>query len=522
MTAVDTDVIVIGFGPVGQTMTALLSRRGHHVAAYERFAGVYGLPRAIHFDDEIMRVWQTLGIVSDIAGDLMPVEKYTWFGADGEQILAMSSPSPGPSGWEPSYLFFQPYLEDALVGAVQATPTAEVHRGWVAERLEQLEDHVEVTLRRVHEVRRGELEATDETTTVRARYVVGADGANSFVRRAAGIGFEDRGFRERWLTLDLRPDDVEALSYIPAPCQWCDPARPHMHTRNGRSHRRFEFMLLPGETAEDFRDEARIWELLAPWMTPADGTIVRHAVYEFRACLATAMNAGRALLAGDAAHTMPPFMGQGLCAGIRDAANLAWRLDLIIRGLAPEGLLDSYTSERHAHNEWIVNISAEMGRVSCVLDPQAAAERDAGLRSADDPPPLALPALQQGLLAAGRPLAGALSVQGIVRVGGREGRFDDVVGHGFVLLTRRPATLAERDREFIEAIGAHELTLDAVEDLDGRLTAWLDEHRVEAVLVRPDFYVFGAVEALEELPALVGDLRSQLSNTDSRITADVH
>ena len=149
-----------------------------------------------------------------------------------------------------------------------------------------------------------------------------------------------------------------------------------------------------------------MWSLLAPWFTPADGTLVRQAVYEFRGRLASTMRADRALLAGDAAHTMPPFMGQGLCSGVRDAANVAWRLDLILRGLADDRLLDGYTTERRPQNEWIVNLSTEMGRVSCTLDARAAADRDAALRAADAPPTLGLPPLQEGTLATGRPLAG--------------------------------------------------------------------------------------------------------------------
>ena len=354
-------------------MAAMLARRGHRVAAYERFAEIYRLPRAVYFDDEIMQVWQALGIADELADDLLPASGYNWFGADGELIVKMEFPSPGRSGWHSGYTFFQPNLEAALDRAVRAQPSAAVHRGWSAEALTQADDHVALTLRRLREPERGRLEPTPETTTVRARYVIGADGANSVVRDACGIGFEDQGFGEQWLVIDLLPNDVDALSHlIPGPCQWCDPARPHMHTRNGRRHRRFEFMLLPGERPEDF-DDQRVWQLLAPWMTPADGVIVRSAVYEFRARLTPAMRAGRALLAGDAAHTMPPFMGQGLCSGIRDAAALAWRLDLILRGLADDRLLDSYTEERRPQNEWIVNLSTEMGRVSCELDAQAAA-----------------------------------------------------------------------------------------------------------------------------------------------------
>ncbi len=297
------------------------------------------------------------------------------------------------------------------------------------EALEQAGDHVALTVRHDREER------------VRARYVVGADGANSLVRQAAGIAFDDQGFAERWLVVDLRPDDMDALSWLPLPCQWCDPERPHMHSRNGQRHRRFEFMLLPGERAEDFADEERVWELLAPWFTPTDGVLVRSAVYEFRGRLANTMRAGRVLLAGDAAHTMPPFMGQGLCSGVRDAANLAWRLDLVLRGLCDDRLLDTYSTERRAHNEWIVNLSTEMGRVSCTLDPHAAAERDAALRAADAPPPPAPPPLEAGMVATDRPLAGVRAVQGLVRLGDREGRFDDVVGKGFVLLARRAPEL---------------------------------------------------------------------------------
>lgn len=519
MSEIDTDIAIVGYGPVGQTAAALLAARGHRVAVYERFAQLYDLPRAIYFDDEIMQVWQSLGIAEQI--DVLPAKSYDWFGADGEPIVRMEHSGLGPSGWEPGYTFFQPTLERALDGAVRALPTAAVHRGWAAESLEQAGDHVDLTLRLMREPRAGQVEPTELTRTVRARYVLGADGANSVIRQASGIAFEDLGFAERWLVVDVRPDDIDALSSLPRTCQWCDPARPHMHTRNGRTHRRFEFMLLPGERPEDFADERRVWDLLAPWFTPTDGKLVRHTVYEFRGRLAQTMRTGRVLLAGDAAHTMPPFMGQGLCSGVRDAANLAWRLDLVLRGLADERLLDGYTAERRPQNEWIVTLSTEMGRVSCELDSVAAAERDAVLRAAGAPPPLALPPLQDGTLATSHPLAGHRAVQGVVRLGGGERRLDDVVGKRFVLLTRRPASLPAAIGEVLERLGACALALEAL-DVDGRLTGWLDEHGVEAVLVRPDAYVFGAVEALDDLPALVDDLRTHLSITESRITADAH
>jgi 2-polyprenyl-6-methoxyphenol hydroxylase-like FAD-dependent oxidoreductase len=511
MKTIETDIAIVGYGPVGQTLAALLAPHGHQVVVVERFPEAYALPRAIHFDDEIMRVWQQLGIVDDIAGDLLPANSYDWFGADGQPILRLLLPSPGPSGWERGYLFFQPHLEAALDRAVAALDSATVYRGWCAEELAQNHDEAVLTVR----------QPDGDTAAIRARYVIGADGANSFVRRASGIAFDDLGFAERWLVIDLLPDDIDALAHLPSPCQWCDPARPHMHTRNGRRHRRFEFMLLPDDQPEDFQDEARAWELLAPWTSPAEASIVRQAVYEFRGRVAETMNAGRALLAGDAAHTMPPFMGQGLCSGTRDAAGLAWRLDLILRGEAGDRLLDSYSTERRAQSEWIVNLSTEMGRVSCVLDAVAAAERDAALRAADASPPIELPPLEPGLVARDALMAGTRSVQGIVRWNGRTGRFDDVVGRGFVLLTQRDVALSDDQWAFLERIGAHIVVLDELSDLDGRLTQWLRAHGARAVLIRPDFYVFGAVDALEQAPALVDDLRLQITTTDERIESHV-
>jgi 2-polyprenyl-6-methoxyphenol hydroxylase-like FAD-dependent oxidoreductase len=513
MEEVDVDVAIVGYGPVAQTLAALLAAHGHRIAVYERYSQLYGLPRAVFFDDNTIRVWQGVGIVDEIAHDLLPTSRYLWFGADGELVLTIELPTPGPSGWESGYQGFQPYIENALDSAVKRLPTVSVKRGWSAEGLEQHGDHVAVTLRRTQEPVIGHLEPTEETTTVRARYVIGADGAGSFVRQAAGIDFEDQGFREHWLVVDLLPENINQLPELDVPCQWCDPVRPHMHTRNGRAHRRFEFMLLPGERPEDFAAEEKVWQLLEPWMTPRDGVIVRRAVYEFRARLAPAMNSGRVALAGDSAHTMPPFMGQGLNSGVRDAAALAWRLDLLLRGQGDERLLDSYTAERKTQNEWIVNLSSEMARVSCELDPAAAAERDAALRAVGDSGPAPdLPPLDEGgLVAAGALLAGQRGVQGVIRRNGSEGRFDDVIGRGFVLLTRQRHTLSEEHASLLASIDAVHVALEDLEDLDGRLTAWLDRHDAAAVLVRPDYFVFGAVRAQSELPELLDTLRAQLT-----------
>src|SRR5262245_25327470 len=216
---IEYDVVIVGYGPVGQTAAALLGRAGHRVAVFERFGTLYDLPRACVFDAEIMRTWQGLGIASELEHDLLATNTYDWFGADGEPILEIRVPETGRSGWASSYLFYQPVLDEALDRAVAAQPRIEVHRNWSAEALSQTGDHVALALRRMDEPVRGRLEPTDETRVVRARYVIGCDGANSFVRTAAGIGLEDLGFAEHVLTVDLRPDDIEALEHLPTSCQ---------------------------------------------------------------------------------------------------------------------------------------------------------------------------------------------------------------------------------------------------------------------------------------------------------------
>jgi 2-polyprenyl-6-methoxyphenol hydroxylase-like FAD-dependent oxidoreductase len=529
------DVVLIGYGPVGQAMAALLGQQGHSVAVFERQPALYGFARAGHIDHEIMRILQSIGIADAFSKVSFATSEYELLSADGKVLLHLSGSGESPSGWPPDLIMYQPDLEDLLHQAVQSHPSVEIHYGWEGYALTQHDDHVEVTVREGKKGEQGQWTPTGEMRTVRARYVIGADGANSFVRRTLGIDWEDLGFEENWLVIDYRPDDLEARIDMPVMAQICDPARPTTVGHQQGSYCRWEFMLLPGEKPEEMAAPAKVWELLSRWVKPADGHLLRHVVYTFRSTLAEQWRKGRVLLAGDSAHLMPPFLGQGLCSGIRDAKNLAWKLDLILQGNADTSLLDTYSIERRPHVRSIIEQAVMLGRIICITDPTLAAARDQAFLAGVVPPPPAFPGLADGILhrdAAGVPIspAGQLSLQGRVSYQGRTGRFDDLVGQGWVLMslsTDPRSVLNAQQLAFLDKLGTKIVQVRAagekgeheVVDIDGDYTRFFAQGGFEAILTRPDFYIFGCAPSLRDLATLVDELQTQI--VDSQSTADV-
>jgi hypothetical protein len=373
----------------------------------------------------------------------------------------------------------------------------------------------------------GALVLTGERKVLRGRFLVGADGANSSVRTWLGIERQDMGFNERWLDVDMRRHRPIKLDFDMG--QICDPARPLFVAPLGKRHRRFEWALLPGETAQEMSQPEAAWKLLAGLgLTEEDVSIVRQHVYTFEARTATRWRQGGAFLIGDSAHTMPPHMGQGMCSGIRDATNLAWKLDLVLRGEAGDELLDSYQTERQPHvNDW-TTISIEAGKVSCTLDPELAAERDDAFRNGYVPPIPDVPVLRDGVLHrdADRRISapvGHLSPQARIRSGDTVGRFDDIVGGDWIVLsmTADPmSVLSASHRDLLERLRAKVVHLvhvgaHGMQDTDGRYAAYLKEWGWQAVIFRPDFYVFGGVTELGQLPDLLDELAARLALRDT-------
>jgi len=523
----DFDVAVVGYGPVGQMAAILLGRLGYRVVALERWPNLYPRPRAVHYDDEVARIFQRAGIAEQLETITEPATEYRWENANGQTLMLLDRSKPGPSGWPAATMFTQPQLERLLDETTKAIPCVEVLQGWevtdVTDRGEQ------ILLSARHGAPEGEQWVpSGEARDITARYVIGCDGSNSLVRERMGTAVEDLGFAFDWLIADTIPHDPALLAGVNL--QRCDPARPTTLVSGGPGRRRWEWMLLPGETRKQVEDTEFVWSMLGEsGIGPDDVELERHTVYTFRACWAARWRVGRMLLAGDAAHQMPPFAGQGMCSGMRDVITLAWQLDLVLRGLADSSLLDAYTSERRGHLQHAIAMSVELGKVICISDEAEAAARDEILlAAAADPtmPPIEPPApnlgpgIHEGAEAGDAPAgAGRLFPQARVRVDGGDLLLEDTIDAGrFVLyaLDTDPERLLDAlGGDYLRRLGASFVTVTERLDREGIYRAWFEQHGCRAALVRPDFYVFGTAVTAEETCELARHLEAALSRDPS-------
>ncbi|MGE0742917.1 MAG: bifunctional 3-(3-hydroxy-phenyl)propionate/3-hydroxycinnamic acid hydroxylase [Hyphomonadaceae bacterium] len=473
----DCDVLIVGGGPTGATLALMLARRGVNTLVIDKEADIYPLPRAAHVDHEIMRIFQELGIADEIETTCRHTTRYDFLNADGEVLLRFEgSDRIGLGGWRVANMVHQPSIEAILRRNLDKQDGVALKSGWRFETCEETDDGIVSAI-----------STPDGPRTVRSAYIVGTDGARSVVRETAGIAFDDLHFDEPWLVIDAIVHDASRLPEINL--QICDPARPTTCVLMGMGRHRWEFMLLPGETAEQVSDDAFIANLLAPWNVEGAVTLERKAVYRFNAKVAKQWRKGRVLLAGDAAHLMPPFAGQGMCSGLRDAANLAWKFAAIKDG-AGARLLDHYQTEREPHVRGIIGLAMMMGRAVCIIEPEAARVRDEQMiaaRAAGNAPsaPPSQPLLG-GCLSEGATAAGTYFRQPI----SKEARLDNVLGPGAWLIER--AAVSQKRGQQLTRVSVDDISLAPFKDA---LATWFDEHQVSAVLVRPDRYAFGAGDA---------------------------
>lgn len=504
----DFQVVVVGLGPVGITLCNLLGGLGVSVLGIDARDDVFALPRAIGMDHEVMRVFQGIGVADELATVVGEYKDSEYRAADGTLLRKFISPSaPHRLGW-PAYLtFVQPPLERILRDKASSSPTVTILTGVEVAALDE-PDEPRLSLREM---------STGETTSVSGTYVVGCDGGNSFIRRTLDIGFEDLVFDQPWLVIDvvLGEEDVDLPQ---TNVQFCNPARPHTFVVLPGNLRRWEFMLLPGETAEEVNHPERIWELLSTWLKPGQAEIWRSATYRFHALVAESWRSGNVFLAGDACHMTPPFLAQGMVQGIKDASNLGWKIASVLKG-GPEKLLDTYEDERRPLVHKVISITKGLGEVICEIDEARARARNMSMMAlvAEGKGTVVrqslFPPISDGMigrLANGQPAKGAGEAcpQPRVLVDGRFVLLDDLLGHDFALLSRRMEVNASvRDQAKQLGVTLFEFGGQyGYEEEDHVLEDWLLERDARFVLVRPDRVSFGCASEADELAFLLDQL----------------
>ena len=505
------DVAIVGYGPAGAVAAALLGQAGLSVFVCDRLTDVHEIPRAIALDHEILRIFQQIGVVDAVLPFTEPFTNSEWFGADGQLIRRMTMVAPPyPQGYTPSMVFTQPPVERALRARVAQLPNVQVALGTEMTGLQQDAQGVTLSLR----------DAGGAASSVRARWVLACDGGSGRVRGMVGIELDDLDFDEPWLVVDVRVN-ARGLAKLPATSvQYCEPERPCTMVIGPGNHRRWEISLKPGEDAQQAATPEGTWALLSRWLTPADGELWRQASYRFHALVARRWRAGRVFVAGDAAHMQPPFLGQGMCQGLRDVLNLAWKLVAVqrgdVRGAAAEALLDSYGAERAAHVRALTTRLKGLGAIICERDPVRARERDARLLAEcggvvrDTPRQDVLPLLVTGLLSAREtPGRGSLFPQPRLADGTL---MDGRCGTGWRLVL--DASASGRDYAPAAAGDADLRVIDlgdpATAEAEGVVAAWMRRHGCHAALVRPDQYVYGTASTVPEIDALRAERRVAL------------
>ena len=484
-------MVVVGAGPTGTTAATLLAQYGVDCLVLDRWPGVYPQPRAVHLDDEIYRVVARLGIADEFAAISRPALGLRLVDKRFKVLAEFNrDPSLSVHGFPQANMFDQPELEALLRANLKRYPRV------------QLRGNAEVTQVTEHggRVRVAFTDRGDgQVHLVEADYVLGCDGANSVVRTQMGSAMRDLNFEQRWLVVDIATD--KDLHQWEGVHQVCDPVRAGTYMRIGQGRYRWEFRLLAGETADDFGDLTALWPLIAPWtadVADSDLTLLRVAEYTFRAQIADRWRRGNVFILGDAAHLTPPFIGQGMGAGLRDAMNLAWKIAGVRNGALGSHVLDTYERERKPHTRQLIRLALNVGRAMTGGGRLGDVARQLvlprlrlipGLR--DKVVDSTTPALRRSALVhkSRRPhqLAGTLCPNPLVHSGQR---LDDVVGAAFAFITTSP--LRGADEALLRQRGVAVLVADHDTELGKWLGNRLGRRRVAAAIVRPDRTVMRA------------------------------
>lgn len=492
MTTASYDVAVVGYGPTGATAANLLGQLGLNVLVIERDPDVYGRARAISTDEEVMRIWQSVGLAEQLQQDMLPDRPLNFVEAKGVPFIDLKI-APRGTGHPSQQFLYQPAVDRVLREGVQRFAGVDVLLEHECLRVLDGDDDVELLLADLR---------SDTFKRIRASYVIAADGGSSPTRGQLGVGYTGRTYSERWVVIDTKVlrewDAHDRLRFH------CNPARPTVDCPTPLGHHRWEY---PARACEDERtllDPNAIWTVLGDQgITDEHVRILRAVIYSHHVRVADRWRVGRVFLAGDAAHAMPPWIGQGMSAGVRDAANLCWKLAAVINGRAPDSLLDSYQAERKPHVTETTRRACMVGRIITERNPALAAVRNHVLRALSRIPGLDacsqklmwIPAAHyaDGFFAAGRHRAIGWQIpQPWVTDGhGATVRLDDLLGGQWAIVHTGLVPPGARAWTGVPAIRISEPSL----------VRWLQKRKAAAVVLRPDGFIYAAAKSGHSLPA---------------------
>ena len=551
------DVIIAGLGPTGLTLANCLGMRGHRVLVLEREPRFYGNARAVYTDGECMRIFQSFGMAERLAADMLQDAPVQMVLPDGKVLFQLKN-THRPHGWPANNFFYQPLLETALAEALDRFPNVTVMRGRELTHFEQ--DAFGVDVFHVANDGAGYAKAAPQAgvkpaavageTHFRARWLIGADGGRSAVRAQLGVAMTGKNFPNPWLVVDIKAKDpADGLRHLPYFDFICDPTCPTVSCVQPNGHHRFEFMLMPGQSREWMEKPETVRRFLGKYIDVDKFDVLRTLVYTFNALMAEKWRDGRVLLAGDAAHMTPQFIGQGMNAGVRDAYNLGWKLDAVLRGQAGAALLDSYERERRPHAAAMTREGIRMKDFVSMVNPVGTVLRNAltrlvvrlpvigtFVRQGDFiPKPTYVPGYFGLARRRWRGAEGRLMPQPLLRgPDGRRCRFDELAGPGFALVGAGVDPRATLDAETLalwQALGARFIAvypfgakptgavaravpagLIEAEDPEGSFHDWCRRSgaaRGHVAIVRPDRFVFALVPAAD-LPSASRECARQL------------
>ena len=489
------DIAICGYGPVGSTFAGLMGKLGYKVLVIERNIGPSPTARAINTDGEQLRTFDRLGIAEKVVENSTEIHCVHFGDANLNPIQTIEQPvGVSAMGWPNQVLFYQPELEGFIRASVESENNIVIKEGTELLNFDDSDEGVYLNCKDS----KGDL-------TFFSKYLIGCDGASSFVRRELDVDLEDFEYNQEWLVCDahltkkINIPEKEAM-------QVCDPKRPGTYVPGRRGHLRFEFKKMPGEDSNELEKDENVWKLLKPWINKDNAELERAQVYSFHACIAETWRKGNVLIAGDAAHQMPPFMGAGMGTGIRDVTNISWKLDLLLKNKANERILDTYQEERHSHAKWTIAQTVTIGQV---IEGFCAAAEGKEYEPKGPSYDVNFPHIPSGIYSDPADMITGVPIpQPILIKDNKKEMLDKMINENFAILAQESnLDLTEKAKTIVDLLGIKLITMDSYEDSEERLKTVFEKYK--AVLIRPDKYTYGGVEDISSLSDMIESLEKE-------------